>query len=196
MMPGQPSFDLSFHDYHRTVIAYHGTTKDIADRLVDGGPFHPSNNDDDWLGSGMYFWEYAPKQAWWWATQYKKNPHPAVVGAVIRLGNCFDLLDPANVDALRHMHADMMNVWPAGTKRPENGNQHKKLDCAVFNFLYNQKNDIQTARAVYVPTQAKDRVWSRSWIYAQSHIQICVRKQENILALWHVRKDGRYGKDV
>lgn len=90
-----PPFDD--HDDHRTIVAFHGTTAEIAGDLVDGQPFRVSSNSDDWLGSGAYFWEYAPKQAWWWASEFKRYPRPAVVGAMIRLGNCFDLLDPTNV---------------------------------------------------------------------------------------------------
>jgi len=46
----------------------------------------------------------------------------------------------------------------------------------------------------YVPTESAKRVWKRSWIYEEAHIQICVRNPENILAVWHVSPDGRYGK--
>ena len=42
-------------DYHRTIVGYHGTRRATAARLVDGEPFGPSENDDDWLGHGVYF---------------------------------------------------------------------------------------------------------------------------------------------
>lgn len=188
-----------FLDYHRTIVAYHGTTAYQADRLVAGHPFKPSDNSDDWLGHGVYFWEYAPKQAWWWAEKFKKLEKPAVVGAMIRLGNCFDLLDPANVQSLEALHAAMMQKWhQTDAEIPENGNQHKNLDCAIFNHYYSLAGEasrpIDTARAVYVPTESAKRVWKRSWIYEEAHIQICVRNQQNILAVWHVDQNGRYGK--
>jgi len=188
-----------FLDYHRTIVAYHGTTAYHADRLVAGHPFKPSDNSDDWLGHGVYFWEYAPKQAWWWAEKFKKLEKPAVVGAMIRLGNCLDLLDPANVQSLKALHAAMMQKWhQTDAEIPENGNQHKNLDCAIFNHYYSLAGEasrpIDTARAVYVPTESAKRVWKRSWIYEEAHIQICVRNQQNILAVWHVDQNGRYGK--
>lgn len=193
------SLQLTFFDYHRTVIGFHGTTRRTANRLVEGGAFNQTTNDDDWFGHGCYFWEHAPRQAWWWATQFKRYRSPAVVGAIIRLGNCFDLLDPQNVRILRRVHDTMWEKWPDGVERPQNGNQHKKIDCAVFNYLYqlseDEKTPIDSARAVYVPTASHRRVWPRSWIYEQAHIQICVRNRSNILAVWHVRKDGSYGKD-
>src|SRR4051812_926418 len=124
------SFD--YLDYHRTIVAYHGTSVAIADELVAGRPFRESTNTDDWLGSGAYFWEYAPKQAWWWARDFKKHSDPAVVGAMIRLGNCFDLLDPATIRSLKKFHDDILELWRReGTEVPRNGNQHKNLDCAI-----------------------------------------------------------------
>jgi hypothetical protein len=93
----------------------------------------------------------------------------------------------------------MMQKWhQTDAEIPENGNQHKNLDCAIFNHYYSLAGEasrpIDTARAVYVPTESAKRVWKRSWIYEEAHIQICVRNQQNILAVWHVDQNGRYGK--
>jgi hypothetical protein len=44
------------------------------------------------------------------------------------------------------------------------------------------------------PSESAKRIWKRSWIYEEAHIQVCVRNQQNILAVWHVGPDGRYGK--
>ena len=49
---------MAYLDYHRTVIGYHGTTANVADDLVAGEPFVPSESVDEWLGNGVYFWEY------------------------------------------------------------------------------------------------------------------------------------------
>ncbi len=190
---------FEYADYHRTVIGFHGTTSEAADRLVAGEPFRDSDNADDWFGKGMYFWEYAPKQAWWWARKFKKFRHPAAIGAIIRLGNCFDLLDPSNVRNLRDFHDQMVARFQAeGIEVPENTRHRRNLDCAIFNYFYQKaeqaKRAIDSARAVYVPTDFKKRVWPGSWIYEEAHIQICVRNSNNILAVWHVRPDGRYGK--
>src|SRR6185503_9763134 len=91
----------SFLQYDRTIIAYHGTTRELADHLVRGEAFEDSDTEDEWLGTGVYFWEHAPKQAWHWTTSIRRHQRPAVVGAVIRLGNCFDLCDAGNIALLR-----------------------------------------------------------------------------------------------
>jgi hypothetical protein len=86
----------------------------------------------------------------------------------------------------------------SGSKIPRNGNQHKNLDCAVFNnpFLRAEARlkPIDSSRAVYVPTESAKRIWERSWIYEEAHIQINVHNQKNILAAWHIGPDGRYGR--
>jgi hypothetical protein len=192
---------LDYSDYHRTVIGYHGTDVTAADRLVAGEAFEPSDQDDEWFGKGIYFWEHAFKQAWWWARDHKKHDRPAVVGAVIRLGYCFDLLDPGNVAVLReYLHQMLADLAANGIKPPQNVRTHRKLDCALFNHLYDDfeesKRPLDTARAVYVPTSAKKRICKGSWISEETHIQVCVRNPRSILAVWHVREDGRYGKAV
>ena len=96
-----------FDDYHRTVVGYHGTGITAALRLVNRVErFRQSERDYDWLGRGIYFWEYGPKQALKFAeirqgqARKKKNKTPedqrrateplAVVACMIRLSFCLD----------------------------------------------------------------------------------------------------------
>ena len=81
-------------------------------------------------------------------------------------------------------------------------NTHKFLDCAVFNWVYDKLDasglGFDSCRAVFVPLQAKrglPRLWVRSGVFEGAHIQLCVREPKNILAVWPVKRDGRYGKD-
>jgi hypothetical protein len=190
---------MAYWDYHRTVIGYHGTSARIADALVDGEPFKESTGISEWLGSGAYFWEYAPKQAWWWAKK-RRLVEPSVVGAMIRLGNCLDMLDAKNAEVLQKAKAKMVqSLKQEGIEIPKSERIYKNLDCAVFNFFCEQTEDegelkIDSARGAYVPPQSTKRIWPTSWIYKDTHIQICVRNQSNIIAVWHAHPDGRYGK--
>lgn len=189
-------------DYDRTVVAFHGTRKSTAAKLVDGEPFGASTNDDDWLGHGIYLWEYAPQRAWEWARQ-RYDDSAAVVGALVRLGRCIDLLDPSNAQLLRVAHADLTEALEQdGLKLPRNVLSNKYLDCAVFNWLYaslaERGFEVESCRAVFVPLEkgGLPRLWPHSGIFAGAHIQLCLREPKNILAVWSVRKDGRYGKDA
>jgi hypothetical protein len=189
-------------DYDRTVIAFHGTRRSTADSLVAGAPFGRSENDDDWLGHGVYFWEYAPQQAWWWAKR-RYADDASVVGALIRLGRCIDLLDPSNADLLTAAHQELeVALGTLGQSIKNNANTHKYRDCAVYNYLFTklekERTPIESTRAVFVPLEGGKglpRLWERSGIFRGAHIQLSIRQPNNILAVWPVREDGRYGKD-
>lgn len=166
-------------------------------QIVQGlDTFKRSENDDDWLGHGIYFWEYAPQQAWRWAERrYAGRREPiAVLAAMIRLGNCFDLLDPLNARTLLRFNHDMTRTLKeAGQRVPQNYNARKRLDCATLQFAYaaleQEGEPVDTCRAVYVPTSGKDRLWERSWLYHETHIQLCVRSPACILGCWLARMD-------
>ena len=63
---------IHFEDYHRTIVGYHGTRLSVALDIVNRRkPFESRENEGDWLGRGVYFWEYAPRQAEWWANRFE-----------------------------------------------------------------------------------------------------------------------------
>jgi len=74
------------------VYGYHGTSIERAASIMEEG-YRISRNDYDWLGDGVYFWQDAPQRAWEWATQHHQS-QAAVVGSLIQLNDCIDLLDP------------------------------------------------------------------------------------------------------
>jgi hypothetical protein len=49
--------------YDRTVIAYHGCDALTAESLLGGASFKKSQNDYDWLGEGIYLWEFGADRA-------------------------------------------------------------------------------------------------------------------------------------
>ena len=79
----------------RTVIGYHGCSRNNADRILVENWFLPSTKTYDWLGEGVYFWEYAPYRALEWAKAKcaPSGEEPAVIRATIRLGRCLNMLD-------------------------------------------------------------------------------------------------------
>ncbi len=92
------------------ILGYHGCRRSVGEKLLNGEAFEPSENDYDWLGSGIYFWESNPVRALEWATFLKKqnnwqeDTEPFVVGAVIDLGYCLDLLTASSLSAVQSAH--------------------------------------------------------------------------------------------
>jgi len=209
-----------FDDYHRTVVGYHGTGLTAALRIVNRiEDFRWSEKDYDWLGRGIYFWEYAPKQALAFAKvrqrQYqKKNPKTpkderrateplAVIACMIRLGFCLDLTEPENIKYLGEIYQSYKeNMELTGDPLPGNDHQYRKLDRAVFEYAYGVIEEsepnlkVDTARGVYVPKDGTKRIWKGSWISRDTHIQLCVRNSASLLGAWLYHPTGLGVTDV
>ena len=77
-------------------LGYHGCDKGTADQILEGkSSFLKSENSYDWLGHGSYFWEADPIRAFEWAKDNREDPY--VVGVVLDLGNCLNLLEREGV---------------------------------------------------------------------------------------------------
>jgi hypothetical protein len=193
-------------DYQRFVVAFHGCDEEVAQRVLLGkGELDYSENAYDWLGKGIYFWEYGPRRAYEWAkwrAQGKggvgsKVKKPAVIGAYINLGRCFDLLDTANTRFLGDVFgAFEMDCQTKGLRPPRNEPAfegdidctRRQLDCAVVNFAVEaieetERTQFQTVRCIF----SKGRpAFEGSLIMAKSHIQIAVRDLSAIVGYFRL----------
>lgn len=154
-----------------------------------------SNAPHDWLGSGIYFWQSDKDRALEWATYKQKVglcEHPFVIGAIIDLGNCFDLTIRENLDLLGEVYASYAAVQekaglpiPINKDSPRGASQNKvmrHLDCAVLNYLHQMMKDagqppFDTIRGLFVEG---DRAYPGSEIYRLTHSQIAVCNESNI----------------
>jgi hypothetical protein len=131
---------LCYQAYHGLVLGFHGTDKKTAERvLAVKAELAPSTNEYDWLGHGVYFWEYSPARAWEFAHEKKRRGEietPAVIGAVIAPGVCLNLLESSALAELKLAY-DMieLDAKANGGRLPENvGGEDlfkRYLDCAV-----------------------------------------------------------------
>jgi hypothetical protein len=78
------------------VYGYHGTSQTKAASILKNG-FLASDNDYNWLGTGIYFFQDAPMRAKQWAIEQHPQ-EPAVICARIQLDNCIDLFDVKMLD--------------------------------------------------------------------------------------------------
>lgn len=190
--------------YARTILGYHGCDASTAEDVFQGRTtLKASENIYDWLGHGIYFWEHGPERALRWAEaqrnrdQTKPPTHrapirdPGVVGAVINLGRCFDLLDLANTEALATWAEQYRaGLLAAGRPVPENkGRLPDKLlregDCAVINsFLALRAEEgahHDTVRGCFLEG---DPIYPGSGIYKLAHIQVAVREPTCIVGVF------------
>lgn len=177
--------------YQRLVVAYHGCDQFITDAVLQRSEsLSASEKAYDWLGKGIYFWEHGPDRALDWAKERKRMGKinvPSVLGAMLHLGNCFDLLDVRYTRILQLSWPDFcMTMKRAGRVIPENLPLHHKpheekllhyRDCAVINWTIPRLEGEGTAtydsvRGVF---QEDFPVYEGSAIHLKSHIQIAIR---------------------
>ncbi|HHD78343.1 MAG TPA: hypothetical protein ENK98_01690 [Epsilonproteobacteria bacterium] len=133
------------------VYGFHGLDKSVAFNILNQKTdFKPSNNNYDWLGEGVYFWEnnYARAKEYAEIAAQRTGAtikDPFVLGSIIDLGNCLDLLDQKYLDFLKiayeNLKADLVSQnreLPTNSAFGPNDFDFKKreLDCAVIRYAH------------------------------------------------------------
>lgn len=173
------------------IIGFHGCDKSVKDKILqEQMKFKPSTNDYDWLGNGMYFWESNLKRAWEWAESGRTNPKisiqtPAVIGAVIDLGFCLDLVNSYHIQKLKEEYQIFekeMNFIGRDFRKNKNikGDDNyllRYLDCAVIEHLHQDRElsgerPYDSVRGAFLEG---DPIYETSGFREQTHIQICIR---------------------
>jgi hypothetical protein len=175
------------------VLGFHGCDHEVGEAILRNDEQHlkKSQNDYDWLGKGIYFWESNPQRALEFAeerAQGGKNSKghiekPFVIGAVINLRRCLNLSDSSALHEVQEAYADMYFSLSAEEVLPRNSGKLKRLDCAVFEFLHRNREhlnlaDYDSVRGTY---QEGEPLFTGTELRHQDHTQICVRNTDCIL---------------
>lgn len=177
------------------VLGYHGCDETVGRRaIIDGVRLIKSERDYDWLGPGAYFWESDPVRALEWASwRVSRGDYKTafVIGAVIDLRNCLDLVARENLELVEEAHASFIEMQQrAGLTVPVNkkagdGDSDRKLrylDCAVIRHLHQSLEGsallpYDTVRGMF---SEGEELYPGSGFAVQSHVQIAVCNDECI----------------
>jgi hypothetical protein len=189
-------------------LGFHGCDASVAERVLAG---RAHQNDFDWLGEGIYFWENSPARAMQYARELKRKPRkggpvikkPAVVGAVIELGYCLNLFDAQFLSLVREAYDDLIAFHQSiGVPPPQNSPARgdllvRRLDCAVINSLHrareeNQLRAFDTIRSAFAEGGA---LYPTSGISSKHHIQICVRRRSCLKGYFRPLQEERLPAD-
>lgn len=183
--------------YQRLVLGYHGCDKSVADEVLAGkDTLQKSEKPYDWLGHGVYFWEHGPDRAFEWAEEQaarKMITTPDVLGAVIHLGNCFDMMDIRSTRILTDAYADFKATYEAiGQAVPENLSSKKGerdlllryRDCSMIDWLmkeFDKDSEFPAYDSVRGMFQEDEPAFEGSSIHMKSHIQLAIRNPACII---------------
>ena len=134
--------------YHQPfqITGFHSCDKEIGLDILNGKyGLRASVNPWDWLGGGAYFWEQNPHRALSYAEECATGNQkfsgeirtPFVIGAIIELGNCLNLLEPTSITIIKNAYASMRALFElTGDKMPINKGPNRALDCAVIQYVH------------------------------------------------------------
>jgi hypothetical protein len=191
----QPSYDI-YRRLPSLVLGFHGCDRVTGERVLQGKEhLKPSQNAYDWLGNGVYFWENDPQRAYEFAQQAMQQPvsrgrirEPFVVGAVIDLGLCLNLLERRCLDEVALANTELERLMQAAGKPvPQNRGPERALrfrDRAVIEMLHylraqaNRKRDSKGKHPPYDTVRAAfmegGPIYPDAGFNAKNHIQIAV----------------------
>jgi hypothetical protein len=168
------------------IIGYHSCDREIGLEVLRGNiNLNASHNDWDWLGGGIYFWEQDPHRALHYAlevaqgSQFNKDgiKTPFVLGAIIQLGNCLNLVESQSLSILREAHIGLTKMYTELDKKlPQNKEANRRLDCAVIRYIHqtrkeNNEPEYETIRSAF---DEGEKVYEGANFTARHHIQVCV----------------------
>lgn len=185
------------------VLGFHGCDRVTADELLSQSVPHlqQSDNPHDWLGRGIYFWEADPWRALEWANASKAKPSqtsgkilsPYVVGAVLDLGRCCNLLDFDTLSELARAYNFISETYTrAGQPLPENSGGHDKFKRARDKIVIDAMHDLrrkgqfpkyQTVRAAFLEG---GELYPGAGFERKNHIQIAVLDEACVKAYFRL----------
>jgi len=164
------------------IYGFHGCVKSVAlDVINQKKQLKESKNEYDWLGHGIYFWQGSYSRALDYATMLSNHPtrnkanpikKPYVIGAVISLGKCLDLLDYQNLNFLSigyeifvesTLSSDMPKI--KGVPGESKDLLRRNLDCAVFQTIHEaaelaEQEPFDSVRGIFFELK---RIISQCW---------------------------------
>lgn len=188
------------------VIGFHGCEKSTRDKIVNGSVMmKPSQNCYDWLGGGFYFWQNNYERAMDFAMNppgVRKFNEPAVLGAVLSLGNCLDISDKKSIDQVQYSHHILRDIFEAERRiLPQNRNIQnsndkvlRELDCAVIENLHkvmhqSSKPPFDSLRGIFIEGKP---IYDGAGFYERTHVQICIRNPNCIKGFFIPRKEIKW----
>ena len=166
------------------VLGFHGCNITTYEAVVKNGEhLKPSDNDYDWLGNGIYFWENSYKRAYDWACA-KYGEDAKVVGAILDLGFCLNLTDYASTKVLENGYKILTSMSKKyGLDLPQNQSGRSKtdnllrnLDCAVIEQVhgYRRRQGYEPFDSIRGVFTEGGKVYPGSDFVKKTHTQICI----------------------
>lgn len=159
----------------KAFIGYHGTDAESAASILEGKKFLPSGSWRDWLGKGIYFFEFDTHQAFMITKARKRIPEEKVVvlQSEILSENFLDLLVDEDRDFVEKFSRKLRDILKE--KEKEIG-IWKHKEGYVLDALYELYHFDLVRAAYFVPKKHTYSLLD----YVTVQVQLCVKNSECI----------------
>lgn len=191
------------------IIGYHSCDKEVGLSILRGEQdLKQSENSWDWLGHGTYFWEDNPIRALEYAKEVaigsqfnqKAIQKPFVLGAIIELGKCLNLLSPESLPILKNAYDILDGVKHIPSfELLKNDGDNRALDCRVIRLavqIMKQTKGAKNYDTVRTAFDEGDNVYPGSTFTTRQHIQVCVINPKVIKGYFLPRPLKKYNPDL
>ncbi|WP_206156196.1 hypothetical protein [Chitinophaga fulva] len=191
------------------VIGFHGCERSLRDDVInERKKLRFSTGKYEWLGHGIYFWQNNYERALEFVTHPpdgRKIVHPAVLGAVINLDYCLDLLDTKHIRNIKNGFLMMVDATlEREGKLPRNRNKEgadnlqdkviRELDCQVIEYVHERMRrkgvrQYDSVRGVFIEGTP---IYEDAGFFDKTHIQICIRNPNCIKGYFIPREEEQW----
>jgi len=179
------------------ILGYHGCDAVIGEKVLAGkATLEPSDNEDDWLGNGIYFWVDSPERAWHWANNHPRRQEirkPFVLGALVYPALCLNLTDYGVMEQLR-LAREVLTITYRPEEVPENTLMRdgvtmlRRLDCAVIEAVHRMRKEQNQdpCDSVIGAFEEGKPAFHGAGFRERTHIQLAVRDPDSVVSYFRV----------
>jgi hypothetical protein len=167
---------MNNNDYICT--GYHGTTKEKAKYIITSKRFPYSCDDEEWLGTGIYFFENDYLQAEDWCTKARGYCEWSVIKSRLEAETVIDLIDKETLNRFNESANKIKNKY----KNRRDGKPRKLINAVIIDAMFKVKPyDIIRAAFHISNYRMADRI-----NILPVQIQLCVKNRNCIKSIEEV----------
>lgn len=177
-----------------SLIGYHGTTQENANKILEEKHFKESTKDNEWLGRGVYFFAFRDSAAWWIQADRYRNQDTAILKVILKYNDehFLELDDPAQLRQFNKIVKDITSRSKGVKNLYLKQKKNAKVWCFACNLIKQIEPDIGMIAYTF---QHKD--YYPDIRLCSNHRQICVSKHEIITDIQQEKNNQKVlNKDV
>lgn len=153
------------------IYGYHGTTQSNAEQILKSNIFIESTKNNEWLGRGVYFFQYKYHAEWWISHHRFKGKDTQILKAKLEFENSqlLDLDDPQKLEELESVAQHMVDI----ANSTSDHTNAKFTDQEKWCFACNAYRALHPEIGIIVYTFGKGKLYENS-NFKGNQRQICV----------------------